>query len=82
MSITFIIIALGVVGASLNTVILLGSIFKPRNSSKSDSKPQQEKSNRVTLIVEDSKGKVIKKQADVNESDVDDLLRDIQSYSH
>lgn len=82
MSITFVMIILSVIGASLNTVILLGSIFKPRNSSKSASKPQQEELNRITLIVEDSKGKVIKKQADVNESYVDELLRDIQSYSH
>ncbi len=82
MSITFIIITLGVVGALLNTIILLGSIFKPRKSSGSDSKPQQEELKQITLIVEDSKGEVIKKQADVNESDAEELLRDIQSYSH
>lgn len=83
MSITSIMVVLSVIGVSLNTIILLGSIFQPRKSSKSDSKPQHKELNRVTLTVEDSKGKVIKKkQADINESDADELLRNIQSYSH
>lgn len=82
MSITFIIITLGVVGASLNTIILLGSIFKSRKSEESDSKSQQEELKQITLIIEDSKGEVIREKANVNESDADELLRDIQSYSH
>lgn len=82
MSITSIMIILSVVGVSLNAAILLGSIFKSRKSSKSDSQSKQEELKRITLIVEDSTGKVLKKRAAINESDVDKLLRNIQSYSH
>lgn len=81
MSITYIIIALGVIGASLNTIILLGSVFKTKKPSKSDSSSQQEQI-KVTMIIEDQKGRVIKEQANVKESDANKLLRGMQSYSH
>lgn len=82
MTITSIMVALSIIGVSLNAIILLGSILKPRKSSKSDYQSKPEELKRITLIVEDSKGKVIKKQAEINESEADELLRDIQSYSH
>lgn len=82
MSITFIMIFLGILGASLNTIILLGSIFKKRKVQKLDRSSNQEKL-KLTVIVENEKGeKIVKENDSANKSDVDRLLRGIRSYSH
>ncbi|MEL6438720.1 MAG: hypothetical protein AAFQ80_05620 [Cyanobacteria bacterium J06621_8] len=80
MSITFLILTLGALGAFLNTVILLGSIFKPKDSASEDINSSPEKL-KLTLIIENEKGEVTREQANVNQRDASKVLQAIQNSS-
>lgn len=79
MSISLLIIILGIIGSSLSASIALISIFKlTKSSSKSE-----EKEYTITVIVKDKDGKVVEEEnAEFTESQANNLLKGIQKQSH